>query len=200
MNINDLLKKKSMPTNQPQSTATVTVAATSPAAKSILNYKMTAPTAGKRTAPVQPAINSPAEPESAIDDPFAAINSAFESAVAETGSSLIDTANVVNYHYSQQAESCDDPHAAQFFTLMHELVNNFPRQEINKQMVTIMQHLADHPQLKAILKPEDIGHMVKALRESYGVAFTNKQQAKAKTSERKRKDNEVLDELAGLGF
>lgn len=198
MNINDLLKKKSPTANQPRG-----LEPTAPAARSILNYKMKAPTLGKQTAPAQAAINSLAEPEPAIDDPFTDINSAFESAVASTdstSSSLIDTANVVNYHYSQQAESCDDPHAAQFFTLMHELVNNFPRQEINRQMVTIMQHLADHPSLKAILKPEDIGHMVKALRESYGVAFTNKQQAKAKTSERKRKANEVLDELTGLGF
>lgn len=206
MNLNDLLKSKSKPI-QPLPTKTI-----EETKKSISSFKMRIPgataSAGVAGAP-KVAINQaqaksvPAEfAVKSDEDIFAGMDEAFDSAAVntETNDSLIDTTNVSNYHYAQQAEAADDTVCQTFYYQMHELVNGFNRPEISKQMVNILQHLKDNPDLKAIIKPEDIGHMVRALRESYGIAFTNKAAAKSKSGERKKVDNAVLDELSSLGF
>jgi len=80
------------------------------------------------------------------------------------------------------------------------LVENMPNKElVQGALKTILLHLERHPFLYDILKKEDCGLMVRALRTSYGVTVTVKRQKKEKKGRTQKDVKDVMDELSELG-
>ena len=80
------------------------------------------------------------------------------------------------------------------------LVDNMSNKElVQGALKTILLHLERHSFLYDILKPEDCGLMVRALRASYGVTVTVKRQKKEKKGRTQKDVKDVMDELSELG-
>ncbi len=80
------------------------------------------------------------------------------------------------------------------------LVENMSNKElVQSALKTILLQLERHTFLYDILKPEDCGLMVRALRASYGVTVTVKRQKKEKRGQTQKDVKDVMDELSELG-
>ena len=77
------------------------------------------------------------------------------------------------------------------------LRDNFSNPDIVANAVRrVMQDIKQNPNFNDIMQPEDYGTMVKALRESYGVAVVTKQ-AKSRKKSKKSIDPELESKLDG---
>jgi len=108
--------------------------------------------------------------------------------------------NVENYKYQEQADSCDDATVSNFYSLMHDLVNKFEHPELNESMRNCREYLQTHPELKSILKPDDIHMLVRGLRETYGKALSSRTANKKKRSKKEEAVNELLGDLSGFSL
>lgn len=79
---------------------------------------------------------------------------------------------------------------------LHDSFEN-PSQIVNAVRYVLMG-LREHPDFKGILKPEDLGAMVKGLRESHGLVAAIKHVNKDKKSESKKKSSEMDDLVSGI--
>jgi len=105
------------------------------------------------------------------------------------------------FQYDSQKEKYSSEEVKEIQAALETLKNSIDQPEIVGQALrSIMHDMQTNPNLVDLLAPEDIGLMVRGLRESYGVAIAKKQQYKSK---RKRTEEEVdntIDELKGLGI
>jgi len=81
------------------------------------------------------------------------------------------------------------------------LVASFEHKELVSDAIrSVLIHVKKYPFLKDILLPEDCQLMVRALRESYGVAIVSKTVRAKKVSANQKDVTEVEDVLADLGL
>lgn len=78
------------------------------------------------------------------------------------------------------------------------LQSAFGTQAVGQNLTEILQMLRASPALRAVLLPEDVGTMVKALRESYVHVVQKKVTNKGKATARKQDVDAALQDLAGL--
>lgn len=84
---------------------------------------------------------------------------------------------------------------------MEMLRNSFEHKELVGDAIRgVLVHLKRYPFLKDILLPEDCQTMVRALRESYGVAIVSKTTRAKKVSATQKEVGEVEDMLSDLGL
>ena len=99
-----------------------------------------------------------------------------------------------------QPDSFDENEVTALKEKLEILVENMSNKElVQGALKTILLHLERHSFLYDILKPEDCGLMVRALRASYGVTVTVKRQKKEKKGRTQKDVKDVMDELSELG-
>jgi len=102
-----------------------------------------------------------------------------------------------NFHYAEQADKVDDPIVQQFYENMHEIANSFDDPNLPELLAEHREFLNQHEELQALLLPEDIGLLVKALAHSYKNAAIKKAAGKTgrktKTSKRESAAANLLD-------
>ena len=101
------------------------------------------------------------------------------------------------FSHESQPDELTPKEVAEFREAIEVLENNLDHRELVGNAITnILKKLPEKEQYREILLPEDCGTMVKALRESYGVAITIKS-TKSKT--KGKKQAEVDNIVKGLG-
>ena len=81
------------------------------------------------------------------------------------------------------------------------LASSFGQKELVSNAIrAVLIHVKKYPFLKDILLPEDCQLMVRALRESYGVAIVSKTTRAKKTSANQKDVTDAEDMLADLGL
>lgn len=93
------------------------------------------------------------------------------------------------FSHESQPDKLTEQEIKEFRETIEVLENNLDHKDLIGNAITnILKKLKAREQYRTLLLPEDCGLMVKALRESYGVAITIK---KTKTASRGKKQQEV---------
>ena len=100
-----------------------------------------------------------------------------------------------------QPEKIDKPGMEAIREALNILEANITDKDLVAQSVrNVMLSLSTDPNLKDLLAPEDIGIMVRGLRESYGVAIVKKDGRRKKRDDAKVTQNEVDDLMKGFSL
>lgn len=128
-----------------------------------------------------------------------------DTAVVETeeedtvDATAVDTSSVSHFNHPTQPDAMpasieeDLKRSLDIIKLQFE-----DRALVGQAIPHIMRSLQENPNLRALLAPEDIGLMVRGLRECYGVAVTVKVEKKAKKETVAKEKSEIGKELDGL--
>ena len=65
---------------------------------------------------------------------------------------------------------------------------------------TVMRMLVEDPELEKIMENEDIGLMVRALRQSYGTKIARKTEKREKKNKKAQMGDEMMSDLANMGL
>lgn len=103
------------------------------------------------------------------------------------------------FSHESQPDSLTPEQVADFRESITVLENNLDHKElVGNAISNILNKLKENPNFRELLLPEDCGTMVKALRESYGVAVTKKT-ARVKTKSASAKEvDDIVDSLGDL--
>jgi hypothetical protein len=158
--------------------------------------------------PVQTPAPQPAKPEPApapepadSHDAISAEEMADVEAIVEAEAEADDETDVGadEFTHASQPDKFDTAEYRQYkqyFEIVRESFS-YPEQ-LASAMQMVMDHIRAHPQLADILHPDDIGTMVNALRESYGVAITRKGNKREKKAAGKADVHEAMDFLTNV--
>lgn len=100
---------------------------------------------------------------------------------------------------NQQPVSFSQETLEQIKASLNLLRNNLKNPEVVAESTRlILTEVNQHPDLRNFLLPEDCGLMTRALRESYGVAISKKQERKQRVTQTQKAVDDVLSDLADL--
>jgi hypothetical protein len=132
--------------------------------------------------------------------------------IADIGSIDMDTVNAVkptpagdapnlsNYIYEGQAETADERATEAFYEQLKVLEESIGSGFAVDNITIILKFLDEHSFLKDILKPEEIGIMVRGLRSSYGTALANASVRRGKKKVVAKEVDDVMDILTDIGI
>lgn len=84
------------------------------------------------------------------------------------------------------------------FQMLEDNLNN--KDAVANCVRTVISSLQANPNMRSILRPEDLGLMVRGLRTAYGVLSAKKQERKSKRSVDEKEVNEILMGLRDMGL
>ena len=105
------------------------------------------------------------------------------------------------YNFEDQPEKLQEAVVADVKKSLALLADNINNKELVGQAVkSVLSDLQKHDFLRDILQPEDLGLMVRGLRESYGRAVQQKTERKKKTTATNAAVDSILNDLANVEF
>lgn len=130
------------------------------------------------------------------------IQSEQRQAVAQTDAQKVHQAAVVNkFDHITQVDSLTQEQVESFKANLEVLAETVDdREMVGMALKSLVSSLRENPIFAEILHPEDFGLMVRALRNSYGVAITKKTEKKETKSKKAAEVALAVEELAGLDF
>jgi len=109
--------------------------------------------------------------------------------------------SAAEFNSPEQSDTINPEAIIELKQCMEILVSSFGQKELVSNAIrAVLIHVKKYPFLKDILLPEDCQLMVRALRESYGVAIVSKTTRAKKTSANQQDVTEAEDLLADLGL
>lgn len=113
----------------------------------------------------------------------------------------MDLEKAKEFQHADQPEKFKEETIKKLKENLKKLEDNIGDKEFVTDAISfIMKSLRQHDFLKDIMKPQDIGLMVRGLRESYGVVIKKKETRAKKVTEKQQKESELLDKLSELDF
>lgn len=85
-----------------------------------------------------------------------------------------------------------------FQNRMQKICDCFGSADVQHALYAILEYTKQHPELREILKAEDVAIFVKAAREAYGIVLVNKTANKEKKGKTGKLEAELLSDLADL--
>ena len=172
-------------TAQTRETQTATSLFAKPAAPAKTPFAFAAK---KETPPVSPTVSKPAVVPEEIPTDRDEL-AAFEIGGAE------------EFSHPEQPDGFSEEQIDKIRGLFDMLGDNLNNKEAVANCVrSVISALQDNPNMRAILRPEDLGLMVRGLRTAYGVLAAKKQTAKAKRSVNEEEVNAFLAGFRDLGI
>lgn len=105
------------------------------------------------------------------------------------------------FHYEHQGAEFSQQDADEFRASLEILKNNLDNPSVVGSAIRhVMTTLQEHPGFATILLPEDVGMMVRGLRQSYQTAVVIKQTKAKKTVVKNESVDAALDMMAGMKF
>ena len=108
---------------------------------------------------------------------------------------------VVTEKYKILADIPDTLDAAvveDFQTKMQSVLDNMGNHELQNSMMDVLEYTQAHPELKEILRPEDVQLFVRGARKAYAGVLINKNTNKAKSSKKAERLAELEEALGDL--
>lgn len=107
--------------------------------------------------------------------------------------------DVSKFVFDEQPDDSTEEIADKFSDMLDNL-NTAVGDEVPSNLAKCLQFMKEHSFLADILKPENIGELVTAMRKSYGFIVQHKTEKQSKTSKRAAKQNDIMDSLGDLDF
>lgn len=83
---------------------------------------------------------------------------------------------------------------------MQTLIDTMGTKELSNSLHAILKYTKEHPELKGILRPEDVQLFVRGCRQSYGLVVKAKQTNQAKRKVSSANVEDVMNDLADIQF
>lgn len=131
-------------------------------------------------------------------------NDAFVESKSQSAQVHIDTPPSIDekeFQFPHQPEAYTPEQVGQIKGALELLANSMNNREMVGQSVYHLLHqIKQNPKLSAILAPEDLGLMVRGLRQSYGVVVQKKTENRSKRQAKVEDVDKLVDDLSSMGI
>lgn len=105
--------------------------------------------------------------------------------------------DLANYVFEEQPQTIGEDAVEQYRTMQQQLAIAVGS-EVRTNIERCMMFLKEHAEVAAILKPEDIGEIVRSAKKAYGVAAAVGRASKVKKETKNKQVDDVFASLDGL--